>query len=323
MLMHPTNGIGEDIPVLPIVGIAGLGKTALAKLVFNDDRIDEHFQLKIWSPHTRSNRVATITGTLPAYNLKSLPFEESLSLFLNLAFKKGNEKQHLNLVKIGEEIVKKCEGVPLALRTLASQLCFKTAEDEWKKLRDDEIWEFEQKGKGILPALRLSYDQLPSYLKQCFASCSVFPKDYNIANIQLVSFWVALGLLKSSRENEVLENVGKQYLRELQERSFFQDFQETPFVIRFKMHDLLHDFALWLAKDECSMLKSSSRYLSKTIRHMSIVDPKILEGGAPSGLLDNAGHVRTLFFQHMENSNSVIYQKICLKVSSATCARFM
>lgn len=38
----------EDIPVLPIVGIRGLGKTALTKLVFNDATVDAHFELKQW-----------------------------------------------------------------------------------------------------------------------------------------------------------------------------------------------------------------------------------------------------------------------------------
>ncbi|XP_052477860.1 putative disease resistance protein RGA3 [Gossypium raimondii] len=67
---------------------------------------------------TRSNRVAEITGTISCHYLKAFPYEKSLSLFLKFAFKKGKEKQHPNLVKIGQAIVKKCQGIPLVVKDL-------------------------------------------------------------------------------------------------------------------------------------------------------------------------------------------------------------
>ncbi|PHU28844.1 Disease resistance protein RGA2 [Capsicum chinense] len=38
----------QELLVLPILGIGGLGKTTLAQMVFNNQRVTEHFNLKIW-----------------------------------------------------------------------------------------------------------------------------------------------------------------------------------------------------------------------------------------------------------------------------------
>ncbi|WRX24822.1 NB-ARC - like 10, partial [Theobroma cacao] len=303
-MQDPTDG--EDVSVLPIVGIGGLGKTALAKLVYNDECVDRHFELKMWVcvsddfdlkrlmikiikaakgldgnwsnmdlnqlqkvfrdclnekkyllilddlwnedsikwdelkqllvqgakgskiiVTTRSNQVAEIIGTISTHNLQGLPEKESLCLFLQFASKKGEINQYQNLVKIGEEIVKKCNGVPLVLKTLGSLLLSKTSEDHWEFVRDSEMWKLVQEEKSIFPVLKLSYDQLPPYLKPCFAYLSVFPKDYEFDSMGLIHFWMAHDLLHSFNENEDAEDIGKRYLNDLSSRSFFQDFDQN------------------------------------------------------------------------------------------------
>ncbi|KAJ9680419.1 hypothetical protein PVL29_019677 [Vitis rotundifolia] len=340
----------ENVSVLPLVGIGGLGKTTLAKLVYNDGRVVAHFQKRMWvcvsdefdvkrlikeiiisATHgkyddlpmdelahhlknvlddnkfllilddvwsknrdewlelkalldggtkgskiivtTRDKLVASVMGTCPMYELKGLSDEECLSLFIKCAFKDGRDKQYPRLVGIGKDIVKKCKGLPLAVRTLGGLLYLKAEEKDWLRVRDSEIWKLEQKKADVLPALKLSYDELPFYLKQCFASCSLYPKDFQFFNIQLIEMWMGQGLIQPSEQNEEMEDIGNRYIDQLLQKSFFQDVEEhiPGFMYHFKMHDLVHDLALLVAQPECSMLNFDSENISTKVRHVSIL----------------------------------------------------
>ncbi|KAG8646694.1 putative disease resistance protein RGA1 [Manihot esculenta] len=378
----------EQISVIPIVGIGGLGKTALTKLVYNDTEVKNHFQLQIWvcvsedfdikiltekiikstevgkrygveslskmemeqlqeilresigdkkyllilddvwndDPMkwnqlkellcmgangskilvtTRSNKVASIMGTIPrAYELSGLPEDECVALFTKFAFKEGQVKRYPNLLKIGVEIVKKCKGVPLAVKTLASLLLLNTDESYWKSIRDSELWKIGQKETDILPALRLSYEQLPAHLKKCFAYCSFYPKDYEFYNWELIQFWMAHGLLESANQDEEPEDIGSRYFQELGSRSFFQDFETREGIsISCKMHDLVHDLALSLTQNEFLAITSSTTHISHNVRHLLFPNSTSLPQDL-STLLQGLDRVRTAIFQSDEKSPS-------------------
>ncbi|XP_011011373.1 PREDICTED: putative disease resistance protein RGA1 isoform X9 [Populus euphratica] len=220
---------------------------------------------------TRSQRVAEIMGTVPAYNLSHLGKEDCLLLFCKCAFKEGQMALYPNLIGIGKEIVAKCKQVPLAVINLGTQLYGKIDETEWKSVRDSEKWE--EEGDVILPALKISYQRLPTHLKRCFLYCSVFPKDYQFGDCILVQFWMAHGLiLQSANPNENLEDVGLRYVRELISRCFFQDYEDCIVIAYFKMHDLIHDLAASLAQNEFSIISSQNHQMSKKTRHLSVLD---------------------------------------------------
>ncbi|XP_059641685.1 putative disease resistance protein RGA3 isoform X1 [Cornus florida] len=220
---------------------------------------------------THSKLVAAVSGTNSLYPLKGLSNEESWSLFKQMAFKEGIEPENPCLVEIGKEIVEKCVGVPLAIRVLGSLLYSRDTVKEWLIFKDKNMTKIAQEENAILPILRLSYDHLPWYLKQCFAFCCLYPKDHVINKQQLIQLWMANGFIQLSDKNQDMEDVGDSYFMNLLRRSFFQDDLTDEFgsTISCKMHDLMHDLAQSTAASESSMVNLDANDVSTRTRHVS------------------------------------------------------
>ncbi|XP_058079963.1 putative disease resistance protein RGA1 [Magnolia sinica] len=202
-------------------------------------------------------------GTLPPQHLARLSDDDCWSLFKQRAFEHGRQ-EHPNLIMLGKEIVKKCGGVPLAAKALGSLMHFKTEEREWLFVKESDIWNLPEEDNHILPALRLSYYHLPPHLKQCFAYCSIFPKDHIIEKEKLIRLWMAEDFIKSSGRSQQIEDVGGEYFNNLLWRSFFQDVRKNKDgnIVMCKMHDLMHDLACSVAGNECSIEKEKNVVLS-------------------------------------------------------------
>ncbi|PSS11983.1 Disease resistance RPP13-like protein isoform 1 [Actinidia chinensis var. chinensis] len=358
----------SNLGIIPIAGMGGIGKTTIAQVVYNDEVVKKHFDLKVWicvsdnfdimritkeiagyvhvdssgsktldqvqvqlknalagkkflivlddvwdvkynewnilkSPFsdgapgckvivtTRDKEVALMMGTVQYHALECLPHEECWSIFAQHAFRNINTDTNPNLESIGQEIVKKCGGLPLAARTLGGLLQCKPRESEWKNVLNSKIWEL--KGSDILPALRLSYHHLPAHLKQCFVYCAILPKDYEFEEKELVLLWMAEGFICQQEGGRKMEDLGGEYFRELLSRSFFQPSRMME-GSKFVMHDLINDLAQFFARQTCFRLEDNKEQYKKLkkARHSSYTQGN-LDGIKKFENLHKVEHLRT------------------------------
>ncbi|KAL7198543.1 hypothetical protein ACSBR2_020936 [Camellia fascicularis] len=244
---------------------------------------------------TRDREVAGMMTTVELHDVKILSKEDCWSLFAQHAFANTSIDAYPNLVPIGKEIVEKCKGLPLAARTLGGLLRSKVRDEEWVNVLRSNIWDLPHKKSDIFPALRLSYHDLPSHLKQCFAYCSIIPNDYEFEEEELVLLWMAEGFIQQQSEKQ-MEDVGAEYFRELLSRSFFQP-SSTGKSSKFVMHDLISDLAQVVARDTCFRLEDNLKYEEqyknlKKARHSSYMQEEH-EGMKKFEIFDKAMHLRT------------------------------
>ncbi|XP_071902417.1 disease resistance protein RGA2-like [Coffea arabica] len=208
---------------------------------------------------TRSLRVARVVGTTHTHPLGLISDSDCWLIMQRIAFDGRSEEWCRKVESIGQKIAEKCKGLPLAAKMIGSLLRFKDSIQQWQNILDSEIWQLKEAAVDLFPHFYLSYNELSPELKRCFSYCAVFPKDHDIDVEELIRLWIAQGYVRSNRRGECLELMGLEYFNNLAMRSFFQELEKDSDIflreyMKCKMHDIVHDFAQFLTKDECHVL---------------------------------------------------------------------
>lgn len=220
------------------------------------------------------------------------------------------------LRNVTDEIVLKCGGLPLALKTIgASMARVRRLPNDWESILKS-LNEAEAMSGKVWASLRLSYDTLPYHLKLCFDYCSCFPKNGRIKSEYLVNAWIDEGFIPQTAEYPY--DVGFSYINELIDRCLLEVSKVggDGRVKYCKMHDLLHDLAhaeshkktkclLNPAKElkEFPACESRLRRISLIENNIPIIDEPIKCPGIRTLLLCNnlsLVSIKAIFFADMK-----------------------
>jgi len=207
--------------------------------------------------------------------LENTEFEE---LFQKIIFGDDDKsrKDHTFLLQTGFKIASRLKGSPLAAKTVGRLLNTKLDLAHWTSILESKEWEHSNGTNDIMPALKLSFDHLPSRLQQCFSFCALFPQDYKFEREELINFWIGQEVLHSSNgENKRVEDIGLSHLTELVNYGFLENKGGMDGRTYYIIHDLLHELAQKVSSVECLRIDSSQSQISSlqvlpSIRHLSI-----------------------------------------------------
>ncbi|KAK7405244.1 hypothetical protein VNO78_06443 [Psophocarpus tetragonolobus] len=296
MKPHPHGDEDGDgsLCVILIVGIGGLVKTILAKLVFNDIG-GKHEQLDIEQLQSRLRH--TLSGKKYILVLDAIWNDDpGKGMELKDLIKVGAVGSKILLTTRSNTIASMMGTVPsYVLEGLSMENCFSLfvkwafKEGEEKKYPNlvDIGKEIVKKGRGVPIALQT-------------LGSSLF-LDFGITSSEIANFWLSIGLLQSPFGSEKVENIAKRYINEVYLRSFLEDFEDFGHVYYFKLHHLVRDLASYVAEEELLVVNSYTQNIPEQnqIPTTDSVDCEIIV---------------KFQFQQLKAKNTYAYIRECIKI---------
>ena len=258
---------------------------------------------------TRDRRVAEFCGSygpIHIHDMEPLNLDDAWNLFCLKAFPGGCPE---DLMRLSEEFVMKCNGVPLAIVAIAGLLSTKNKNVlEWQRVYDSLRSKLSSDPhlSSFHQVLSESYHDLGYHVKLCLLYFGLFPEDYSISCVRLINLWIAEGFVENKEnEGQTLEEVAEEYLAELIARNLVKVANVYSYgrVRTCRVHDLMHDFILKKCEELnfCQVKKSEGFRFHEWTRRLSI-NTNIIEDAAVKRSGANYGLVRSCFIfniQHM------------------------
>ncbi|XVF78274.1 hypothetical protein PTKIN_Ptkin14bG0118500 [Pterospermum kingtungense] len=212
---------------------------------------------------TRSFDVCRCMGCR-VINMKPLAEEDAWDLFLKRV---GSDiLNYPDLKPFIKSVAKHCAGLPLAIITIASSMKGIYDLYEWRNAHKEltscvkSVNGFESE---IFHQLQFSYNHLKDpKLQHCFLSCALYPEDCETPEVDLISLWIAEGLVEEMGTRQAELDRGRSMLNRLINSCLLETVQIDS-VRCLKMHDLVRDMALCITSVRPRFLVKASLGLTK------------------------------------------------------------
>ncbi|GKV32634.1 hypothetical protein SLEP1_g41228 [Rubroshorea leprosula] len=215
---------------------------------------------------TRSQEVARSMGCR-RIKVETLSQEEALKLFLNkigdtgLLDHGGGIKNDLESTLKG--IVDECDGLPLAIVTVAGSLKEISEPQLWgaalNQLRDCKRNVAGADDDNAFKILKFSYDRLTNpKIQYCFLYCALYPEDDKILKEEIIENWIDEGFIEDMETRHAMKDEGYSILRKLVDNSLLEYRGDCV-----RMHDLIRDMALHITKTSPRFLVEAGKGLKE------------------------------------------------------------
>lgn len=199
-------------------------------------------------------------NTEKLFEVNPLTEKESWRFFVAIVGDELAEDGYMQ--QIGNDVVKECGGLPIALEIVAKALKGKRVEiwkDALKKLKNPVVVDIHGVSDQLYSCLQLSYDSIEDEAKLILLLCSVFPDDHKIDVKDLQMYAMGMRLLNHINTWEDARNRVIKLVDDLKSSYLLLDSDEWDdnYV---KMHDVVHDFTKYIASkiDKMSSLTYGS-----------------------------------------------------------------